>query len=248
MKYIIANWKMNMDKNNLKDWMKNFKWSSNSEIGEEGESSKDTKKTVIFAPSFIHIPIVSVFIEEERKEDEKKNANEENKQKDGEEENILELASQDVSFNTKGAHTGSVGGFQIKDFCKYVIVGHSELNEDTETVIKKRDICLDESIIPIVCFSNPSDIFKLNKSGCIFAWEDPTNISKEGIYNEKDPQEIENVIKEIKTQIPQCVLIYGGSVNEQNIKKIADIKELDGVLVGNASLDPNIFLKIINTY
>ena len=43
-------------------------------------------------------------------------------------------------------------------------------------------------------------------------------------------------------------LIYGGSVNENNIKDIAKIQELDGVLVGNASLDPKTFASIISAY
>ena len=58
---------------------------------------------VIVAPSFIHIPLIASLIE-----------------------NSMKLASQDVSPNKKGAHTGDVGASQIGEFCKYVIVGHSE--------------------------------------------------------------------------------------------------------------------------
>lgn len=142
-----------------------------------------------------------------------------------------------------------MGGFQIKEFCTYAIVGHSERKEDKETVIKKRDMCLTEGITPIVCFVDPDHIKDYYKEGVIIAWEDPKNISKNGVYHAEKTDHIEEITKEIRKMLPKdAVLIYGGSVNEQNIGEISKIRSLDGVLVGNASLEPKTFADIIVAY
>jgi triosephosphate isomerase len=80
------------------------------------------------------------------------------------------------------------------------------------------------------------------------AWEDPNNISKNGVYKEKDPEDIKKGIDQIRTHIPsQAVLIYGGSVNRQNANTVFNIPGVNGVLPGNASLDPQHFIDIINS-
>ena len=50
----------------------------------------------------------------------------------------IKIASQNVSSFDKGAHTGYTGTFQLKDICKYVIIGHSERGESYETVMPKK--------------------------------------------------------------------------------------------------------------
>ena len=155
------------------------------------------------------------------------------------------VAAQDISLETKGAHTGETGDFQIADFCEYCIVGHSERKEDRETVFEKRDLCLEQKIIPIVCFVEENDALDYYKNGVILAWEDPQNISVEGHYKPRDPQEIRTTINIIKASLPENAdVVYGGSVNRQNIHELANIVGLDGVLVGNASLDPEHFYEI----
>jgi triosephosphate isomerase len=153
--------------------------------------------------------------------------------------------SQDISLHEKGAHTGETGSFQIKDFCKYCIIGHSERHEDGQTVIKKRDLCLKEGITPILCFVDVNDASGFYKEGVIMAWEDPSNISVKGEYKPKDPKDIRTEVNILKASLPDgAEIIYGGSVNRQNIKELVNIVGLDGVLVGNASLDPKHFYEI----
>lgn len=153
--------------------------------------------------------------------------------------------AQDVSTFNKGAHTGETGSFQLKDFCEYCLIGHSERKEGLDTVIQKRDICLDEGITPVVCFVNIEDADYLYKPGVILAWEDPENISVNGKYAPKNTAEIRTNINILKASLPDGTeVIYGGSVNRQNIAELANINGLDGVLVGNASLDPAHFYEI----
>jgi triosephosphate isomerase len=218
MKYIIANWKMNKTLSESMEWVDAFT-ALYSEVAKQISDKK-----VIIAPSSTHIPIL-----------------------DGlNTENFFSLAAQDVSEYDKGAYTGYSGAFQIKDFVEYCIVGHSERKEPRDLVIKKRDICLKESLTPVVCFVESEDANKSYAENSLIAWEDPQNISKGGKYRDKDPKETEAGVRTISKLIPEtALLIYGGSVNRQNITHLAKIKRINGVLVGNASLDPEHFLDII---
>jgi triosephosphate isomerase len=161
----------------------------------------------------------------------------------------LSLASQNVSANKKGSHTGELGAFQVKDYCEYCIVGHSERAEDPALVAEKRDIALENGLIPIVCFTSPDQAGFFYKKGALLAWEDPQNISKEGSYNEKPLDEIVKSVNTIRRVLPEeAGLLYGGSVNEKNVSGLVSISGLNGVLVGHASLDPEHFLNLINAY
>jgi len=213
MKYITANWKMNMGTKEVLSWLENFKNAS--------------ENIVIVAPSFLHLPLLKTCAQGKN----------------------IKLAAQDVAQEERGAYTGRVAAFQLKDMCEYCIVGHSEIGNALEVVIKKRDLCLKNGITPIVCFVSPSDAKKVYKESTIIAWEDPSNISQGGLYKDTDPKEIEKVINDIKANLPKnSILLYGGSVNEQNAKELAKIRNLDGVLVGNASLDTSTFTKIVESF
>lgn len=158
----------------------------------------------------------------------------------------LYLAAQNVSIMEKGAHTGETGIFQVKDFCEYSIVGHSELKEPFDVSIKKRDLCIADDIIPIMCFVQLDDAKKAYAPSSLVTWEDPTNISVNGQYRAKSDVEIQRGIDTIRQKIPkEAPLIYGGSVNRQNIETLAKINGLNGVLVGNASNDAAHFAELV---
>jgi triosephosphate isomerase (TIM) len=211
MKYVVANWKMNMDNTSLADWLEEF-----SRLMPEPPAGVE----IIICPSFTFI-------------------------KDVYNKNFL-TGAQDVSPYEKGAHTGEVGALELKDFCRYCIVGHSERGEDLPTVIQKRDTCLKHKITPVVCFVEPDAAPQLYSENVILAWEDPQNISVGGVYRPKDPMEILQNLDKIRSLLPkESPLIYGGSVNRETIGELVKMKGLDGVLVGNASLDPAHFTDII---
>lgn len=218
MKYIIANWKMKFNLEEVTRWLFEFEkiWSENK-----------SENQIILAGSAVHAERIAGFV----------------KNKDN-----LSAGLQNVSQFEKGAHTGYLGAFQIKDYAKYCLVGHSERKEPKEIVLAKRDICLMHGITPIVCFVNPDEIKDYLKEGCLLAWEDPDNISKDGVYREKDPQEIESTFNFLKEQSPNSIILYGGSVHEENVEIVSQINGLDGVLVGNASLDPQKFMKLIKAF
>ena len=78
---------------------------------------------IILAPSFLHMEIAK---------------------KSG-----FSLAAQDISLYDEGAHTGETGAFQIKEYCKYCIIGHSERGETPSEILRKRDECLKNNITSI---------------------------------------------------------------------------------------------------
>lgn len=232
MRYIIANWKMNLNLADITQWFKDF--------GRELPKIP-TNTQIIIAASAPYLGMLSVLTKIER----------------------LSLSAQDISVLDRGAHTGDIGAFQVKDFCSYAIVGHSERNEAIETSIKKRDICLANGVTPIFCFSNIADIEEaitldrqptepsaqptaLSATPLILSWEDPATISSGGTYRDKPKEDIRSGIDGIRSKIPaDTILIYGGSVNRQNITDLASIAGLNGVLVGNASIDAAHFAELV---
>ncbi len=209
-KYIVANWKMHMNRENVNHWLTDWKTLANHQID----------NVIIVAPSFLHL---SLFTDTSQ----------------------IFLAGQDISENEKGSHTGDVASFQLKDYCQYCIVGHSERSEKKEAVIKKAQRCIEAGIKPIICFANPHQAGEYLVDGAMLTWEDPSNISVDGVFRPKNPEEIAMETKKIRSLIPlQTVLLYGGSVNESNISAINAISELNGVLVGAASLNAQSFYNI----
>lgn len=174
---------------------------------------------IILAPSFLHLELAK---------------------KSG-----FSLAAQNVSLYKDGAHTGEVSSFQIQEYCKYCIVGHSERGELVSEVLKKRDQCLANNITPIVCFKRFEDAAGFYSHGILLAWEDPDSISRDGIYRAKNIDEIKEVFSKIRSSLPkEAIVVYGGSVNSDNISSLVKLSGLDGVLVGHASLDPKQFANI----
>lgn len=157
------------------------------------------------------------------------------------------LGVQDVSGYSDGAHTGYVGVNQVRSFVDYAIVGHSERGEDRELVGQKASMCLEAGITPIVCFKSSDQYIIIE--GAVYALEDPENISQSGVYRPKAITEVEELVGKARTFFGnKSKIIYGGSVNEQNAGESALIAGLDGVLVGNASLNPSTFCAIVNKF
>lgn len=222
-KYAIANWKMNFAAGDVERWFVDL--AANFSIREKYTTQ------MIIAPSLVHFHAASVCI----KTFPNKNV-------------YMDLAAQNITKYEQGAHTGYVGAFQARDYVRFCIVGHSERGEDRETVLTKRDLCIKHGITPIVCFIYPDDVKELYCAGAYMAWEDPNNISVDGVYKEKNPEDIKVAFEKMRKFLPSnAPLFYGGSVNRQNIDKLAKIHGLDGVLVGNASLDAVHFLDIVKT-
>ncbi|MFZ5424486.1 MAG: triose-phosphate isomerase [Patescibacteria group bacterium] len=217
-KYIVANWKQNKNLKEISDWLEVYK-------NQDFVLSSDIN--VIVCPSFPYLNFL----------------------KENSDAELLSIATQDVSEYSVGSHTGNVGAEQVKDFCTYSIIGHSERKEDRTLVNKKRDLCLENSITPIICFVSLTDAINSAVPGVILAMEDPTNISKNGVYNVQNPTAIEESLNEVKSKLSiEVPLLYGGSVNKDNVTSLSAIDTLNGILVGHASLDALHFIKLVQAF
>lgn len=215
MKYIIANWKMNMDLPFLTTWLNEF-----SKLMEKEKFENE----IILASSFSHLSAVSEFCDKHEH---------------------ISAAAQDVSIYERGAHTGYVGAFDLKYFCRYCVVGHSERQESEREVEIKVSQCLNNDIIPIICFAKPEQVEKYQRKNSLLVWEDPDHISKDGVYRTAETGKIKSLLEKMKSAHPDEKFLYGGSVNRDNIGLISEIPQAGGVLVGNASLDPRHFLDLV---
>lgn len=187
-----------------------------------------------------------------------------------------DIGSQNLSNELNGAFTGEISSIQLNSIgVKYSLVGHSErrnlFHETDETINEKTRQCLNRGITPIICtgetlseHNNDETLVKINNqiSHAILGLDDLNEkkeiiIAYEPIYaigTGKAPEvkEIEIVINHIYEVLSKYdnidfKILYGGSVNKENIKKILDINKLDGVLIGTISSKIEDIIKIIET-
>ena len=187
-------------------------------------------------------------------------------------DSTLLLGAQDCSTEQKGAFTGQVSAAMLKDLgCSYVIVGHSErrthLHETNLDIQKKAEQAVLSGLTPIICVGeswadreagNAKEIVleqvraslphldtSVEKSSesplCILAYEPVWAIGTGKVPTEDQIQEIHDALDDAFKETP---VLYGGSVNADNAKRILDLPHVGGLLVGGASLDPETFWKI----
>ncbi len=212
---IVANLKSNFTNSEAKKWLEGIS-SVSSKI------SNIPNKKIIICPSFTLLQTFKKFIDEHKLQ--------------------VYLGAQNISRLPAGPYTGEVNGSQIKDFADYVIVGHSErraFGEDESVVEEKIKMSVDYNLNPILCVQNINN--KIPKEVSVVAYEPVFAI---GTGNPDTPENAENISKEIKDNNKTSVL-YGGSVAPDNVRKFTDKEHIDGVLVGNASLDPFEFFKVV---
>ena len=186
----------------------------------------------------------------------------------------IEIGAQNICDEEFGARTGEISASMIKDLgCKFSIIGHSErrilFNESNKMISKKLNQANSNSVIPILCIGESVEENKKNEtydvleiqineafkgidelSSLIIAYEPVWAIGSGKI---PDPEEINSVHKMIKdvvqSRFPKIGLdsvLYGGSVNAENAPSLFVQPNIDGALVGGASLNGKEFAQIAN--
>jgi triosephosphate isomerase len=233
-KIIFANWKMHFSKDDLVDLCQKLQLKL--------EQNPAIENKLVIAPPNIYLHLVQSIIPS------------------------IQTASQDVSrleFD-QGAFTGEISAYMLQSLgVKYAIVGHYErrkiFGESSAAIVIKAKNCLKKGIIPILCFGEEkigvSPLQKLQDIDGLFAETDRLIYAYEpywAIGNENFQfSMVEENIHEMLEYLSQNnrkntkSLIYGGSVNSQNILQLNTIKNLDGLLVGSASLKLDELLKIL---
>lgn len=187
-----------------------------------------------------------------------------------EKNDVVALGAQDVSTHERGAYTGEISASMLAEVgAKYVIVGHSErrmYHDETNDIVRnKATRALENGITPIICVgetmdekrtgktfdiitaavreSVPSDV----KDDIIIAYEPRWAIGAGITPTTAEIAEAHRVIADTLSHmgLDGTPILYGASVNAENVDEITTIEHVDGVLVGGASLKPDEFVSII---
>lgn len=212
---IVANWKSHKTESESINWIQTVR---GSEFGVQSENKK-----VIVCPSFTLLPILKSYILNQK--------------------SSIKLGAQDISPYDEGPYTGEISGRQLVEFVDYVIIGHSErrtyFQENEDILTKKVAMAKKYNLTPIFCIQNEKT--KLPNNVEIVAYEPVKNI---GTGRADNPQDVERIVKFLKEKQIKTVL-YGGSINPENVRSFTSLPDINGVLVGAESLDAGEFSKII---
>ncbi|WOB43601.1 triose-phosphate isomerase [Thermoleptolyngbya oregonensis NK1-22] len=180
----------------------------------------------------------------------------------------IRLGAQNIHWAAEGAYTGEISGPMLSEIgVRYVVVGHSErrqyFGETDDTVNLRLKAAQEFGITPILCVGETkqqrstgqtepfifnqleNDLVDVDQSNLVIAYEPIWAI---GTGDTCEPDEANRVIGLIREQIdnPDVPIQYGGSVKPDNIDAIMAQPEIDGVLVGGASLTADSFGRIVN--
>ena len=184
------------------------------------------------------------------------------------------LGAQNLHWEEKGAFTGEVSPGMVKEFCQYVIIGHSErrtyFGETDETVNKKLRAAMKVGLTPIVCVgetlqqyesSQTSEVVRRQINVGLAGIDSPARIvvAYEPVWaigtgkassgenaNHVHKQVIRPALSELfgSENALAIRILYGGSVTAANAAEFFAYPDIDGALVGGASLKPDEFVAI----
>jgi len=239
--YFVANWKMYGNIGNINKTISVIRLT---------KLKKFEKHKIIYCPPYT---LLKTFF------DKIKNSN-------------IYIGAQNCHSNSNyGAFTGSVNAKLIKSTgAKYIILGHSENRNNGESdliINKKIQSALKENLKVIFCIGeklsekrkkNTYNVLKkqINKGlkgikkfeNIIVAYEPVWSIGTGLIPQNSELSKNINNIKKILSKLKKSTnikILYGGSVNPNNVKKLAQVKEINGFLIGGASLSAKKFIDII---
>lgn len=180
----------------------------------------------------------------------------------------VKLGAQNIHWEDQGAYTGEISGQMLSEIgVDYVIVGHSErrqyFGETDETVNLRLKAAQKYDITPILCVGETKQqrdageteniIINQLQKGLVGVDQNNLVIAYEPIWaigtgDTCESTEANQVIGVIRQQLENknVSIQYGGSVKPNNIDEIMAQSEIDGALVGGASLEPASFARIVN--
>lgn len=185
----------------------------------------------------------------------------------------ITYGAQDVSEHDNGAYTGDISAAMLEKLgCTWVVVGHSERREyhgeTNEQVAAKAKKALEHGITPIVCVGEPLEVREVgdhldfvvkqtreslagvDASKVVIAYEPVWAIGTGKVASAADAQEVCHGIRELVRELAgddaadQVRILYGGSVKTDTVAEIVGQPDVDGGLVGGASLDGQEFAKL----
>ena len=185
----------------------------------------------------------------------------------------IQLGAQNLHQAQRGAYTGEVSASMLMDVgCTFVIVGHSErrhgLGEDDAVIGRKAETALNSGLTPIICIgetgaqrdvgetfavverqlSGVMEIFGTSNTlgGCVIAYEPVWAIGTGRVATADEAQKVHRHVRGCLGQVGKTLpLLYGGSLNGDNASSLFAQADVDGGLVGGASLKAEEFSKML---
>lgn len=233
-KLIVANWKMNGT-------------LAEAESRAHAIAAERVGAKLVICPPFVHLPAVSQAVNG----------------------SMVALGGQDCHWESKGAFTGDISASMLAELgCSFVIVGHSERRqgkgEDDTMVQRKAQAAIDIGLTPVICVGETLDereakreieVVKRQLAGSlpkdtknfVIAYEPVWAIGTGKNASTADVQTMHAAIRaEVASLFPgaSVTILYGGSVKPNNAAELLKLQDVDGLLVGGASLVPADFLEI----
>jgi triosephosphate isomerase (TIM) len=181
---------------------------------------------------------------------------------------LVRLGAQNVHWEVDGAYTGEISaGMLVELGVRYVIIGHSErrqyFGEVDRTVNLRIKAAQQQGLLPILCVGETKEQHDAGQTKQVIAEQlrwGLVDVDLQKLVIAYEPiwaigtgdtcaaDEANRTIGEIRAQVgnPNVTIQYGGSVKPDNIDEIMAQPEIDGVLVGGASLDAKSFARIAN--
>lgn len=238
---IAANWKMNKTLEETKSFLNEFI-----------SLVKDVKDVdIVIAPPFTSLYLASSMLQ---------NTN-------------IFLSSQNLFYEEKGAYTGEISPIMLKDVgCSYVIVGHSERRQyffETDEIINKKIragrlhnlkviFCIGETLeerenqktFDVLKRQLDNGLKDISCEDIVIAYEPVWAIGTGKTATPDQAQEAHKYIREhlffkYGDKAKEMRILYGGSVTPENIDSLMACPDVDGALVGGASLKPDSFARIV---
>jgi triosephosphate isomerase len=186
----------------------------------------------------------------------------------------IKLGAQNMYFEVEGAYTGEISPIMLCELCEFVILGHSErrwyFGETDEIVNKKVKAALASKLQPILCVGErlaeneageTEDVINKQVTGALQGiepvstlviayepvWAIGTGKAASGEQAVATIRFIRDVLAKLwnKSVAQNVRILYGGSVNSKNIAEFISRPEIDGALVGGASLKREEFVSIV---
>jgi triosephosphate isomerase len=246
---IAGNWKMNLDHLQAIAFVQKLAWSL-----KDAKHDFDSVETAVFPP-FTDLRSVQTLLDADKLE--------------------LALGAQDLSAHDSGAYTGEVSGqFLAKLDVRYVLVGHSERRtlhaEDDEVVATKVAAAHRSGLVPVICVGETADdleqhgpsavpVAQLRSALAQVPADAEIVVAYEPVWaigsgQAATAEQAEQVCAALRGALVDIVgsdaaaatrVLYGGSVKSTNIASFMREPNVDGALVGGASLDVSEFASIV---
>ena len=231
--FFVANWKLNGDFNFIDQFINELKLPKNG------------SKCVVICPTSVHLDYMM-----------------RNK-------NNFYVGAQNISQYKEGAYTGEISFTSLTDLkIEFCIIGHSErrkiFNESNADINSKLLLLIDHNIVPIICVGETFEEKENGKTNDVLAKQldegipessnsDNTIIAYEPVWaigtgltpSFEEINKTHEFIKNHNAKFCDYKVLYGGSVKSDNSKEIINLSNVDGALIGGASLKYDEFTKII---